>query len=159
MAEENGEKKGTGLIDRVRQDVTDLKETIKVKGKEELEGLKEPEKTQVFRSIFRVKHDETPRNRALSVLSNVFFHLHPAKVNRDAGIRQIVGVVDLEPVPVVVPHIQRRGGCRLDGKVRVQGGNVRARRRQGRAVIGDARVPDRARPGRLRERVRREPRD
>jgi hypothetical protein len=28
MAEENGEKKGTGLLDRVRQDITDLKETI-----------------------------------------------------------------------------------------------------------------------------------
>ena len=27
MAEENGEKKGTGLLDRVRQDVADLKET------------------------------------------------------------------------------------------------------------------------------------
>ncbi len=84
MAEENGEKKGTGLLDRVRQDVTDLREVIKEKGKEELEGLKAPEKTQLFRSIFRVRHDETPRNRALSVLSNVFFHLHPAKVNRDA---------------------------------------------------------------------------
>ena len=33
MAEENGEKKGTGLLDRVRQDVTDLKEVIKEKGK------------------------------------------------------------------------------------------------------------------------------
>src|SRR5258708_6701770 len=84
MAEENGEKKSTGLLYRGRQDITDLKETIKEKGKDEIEGLKEPEKSQVFRSIFRVKHDETPRNRALSVLSNVFFHLHPAKVNRDA---------------------------------------------------------------------------
>jgi hypothetical protein len=84
MAEENGKKNGVGLIDRVRQDITDLKETIKEKGKDEIEGLKEPEKSQVFRSIFRVKHDETARNRALSVLSNVFFHLHPAKVNRDA---------------------------------------------------------------------------
>ncbi len=42
--------------------------------------LKEPEKTQpLYRSMFRVKHDEEPRNRALSVLSNVFFHRHPAK--------------------------------------------------------------------------------
>ena len=30
------------------------------------------------------KHDDTPRNRALGVLSNVFLHLHPAKINRDA---------------------------------------------------------------------------
>src|SRR5215470_2576970 len=42
------------------------------------------EQTQVYKSMFRVKHDEEPRNRALSVLSNVFFHLHPARVNRDA---------------------------------------------------------------------------
>ncbi len=44
MAEENGKKKGTGLLDRVRQDVTDLKETIKEKGKEELGGLKRARK-------------------------------------------------------------------------------------------------------------------
>ncbi len=31
-----------------------------------------------------MKHDETPRSRALGVLSNVFLHLHPAKINRDA---------------------------------------------------------------------------
>src|SRR5258708_17966012 len=84
MAEDNGQKKSTGLLDRVRQDVTDLKDVIKEKGKEELEGLKEPEQSQLFRSIYRFKHDETPRNRALSVLSNVFFHLHHAKGNRDA---------------------------------------------------------------------------
>src|SRR5258708_2093925 len=84
MAEDNGEKKPKSFLDRFRQDAQDIKEVIKEKGKDELEGLKEPEKTQLFRSIFRVKHDETPRNRALSVLSNVFFHLHPAKVNRDA---------------------------------------------------------------------------
>ncbi|HVN79463.1 MAG TPA: cytochrome b N-terminal domain-containing protein [Terriglobia bacterium] len=46
--------------------------------------LKEPEKTQLYKSIFRVKHDEKPRSRALGVLSNVFLHLHPAKINRDA---------------------------------------------------------------------------
>ena len=45
---------------------------------------KDPTKTQVYTSIFRVKHDDTPRNRSLGVLSNVFLHLHPAKINRDA---------------------------------------------------------------------------
>ena len=54
MAEDNGEKKPKGFLDRFRQDAQDIKEVIKVKGKEELEGLKEPEKTQLFRSIFRV---------------------------------------------------------------------------------------------------------
>src|SRR4051794_28711218 len=48
------------------------------------ETIKAPEKTDVWKSILRVKHDDTPRSRALGVLSNVFLHLHPAKVNRDA---------------------------------------------------------------------------
>src|SRR5438552_17289898 len=64
-----------------------LKEQIQnLKGrvKEEGESLKRPEKTQLFKSMFRVKHDDSDRSRALGVLSNVFFHLHPAKINRDA---------------------------------------------------------------------------
>jgi quinol-cytochrome oxidoreductase complex cytochrome b subunit len=84
MPEENGEGKKTGLLDRVKEDAKALTELVKEKGKEELESLKEPEKTQLYRSIFRVKHEPTPRSRALSVLTNVFFHLHPAKINRDA---------------------------------------------------------------------------
>jgi quinol-cytochrome oxidoreductase complex cytochrome b subunit len=84
MAEENEGGKRTGLLDKVQGDAKALKEFIKEKSKEELEGLKEPEKTQLYRSIFRVKHEDTPRSRSLSVLTNVFFHLHPAKVNRDA---------------------------------------------------------------------------
>ncbi len=48
------------------------------------ETIKAPEKTDVWKSILRVKHDETPRSRALGVLSNVFLHLHPAKINRDS---------------------------------------------------------------------------
>jgi len=80
----NGSKKGVGLITKIKEDVKALPQVLKEKGREELEGLKEPEKTQLFRSIFRVKHDDTPRGRALGVLSNVFFHLHPAKINRDA---------------------------------------------------------------------------
>src|SRR5436190_6434190 len=39
---------------------------------------------QIWKSVFRHKLDETPRNRSLAVLSNVFLHLHPAKINRDA---------------------------------------------------------------------------
>jgi cytochrome b6 len=48
------------------------------------ETIKAPEKTDLWKSVLRVKHDETPRSRALGVLSNVFLHLHPAKINRDA---------------------------------------------------------------------------
>src|SRR6266576_7303698 len=57
---------------------------VRARAVEELKALKQPEKTDVFKSILRVKHDETPRSRALGVLSNVFLHLHPAKINRDA---------------------------------------------------------------------------
>ncbi len=84
MPDETGGKKGLGLLEKIREDAKALPKVLKEKGKEEIESLKEPEKTQLFRSIFRVKHDDTPRNRALSVLTNVFFHLHPAKINRDA---------------------------------------------------------------------------
>ena len=84
MPEENAGNKRRGLVGKLTEGANALKAFFKEKGKEELEALKEPEKTQLYRSIFRVKHDETPRNRALSVLSNVFFHLHPAKINRDA---------------------------------------------------------------------------
>ncbi|MGH9792190.1 MAG: hypothetical protein ACRD5W_13350, partial [Candidatus Acidiferrales bacterium] len=67
----NANDKRVGLLDRVRDRVRDDVKGLPVvieKGKEELESLKEPEKTQLFRSIFRVKHDDQPRNRALSVL-------------------------------------------------------------------------------------------
>src|SRR5260370_800247 len=84
MPEDNGAKKGLGILEEIREDAKALPKVLKERAKEELEGVKAPEKTQLFRSIFRVKHDDTPRNRALSVLTNVFFHLHPAKINRDA---------------------------------------------------------------------------
>ncbi len=45
---------------------------------------KQMKKSQVWRSIIRHKLDDTPRNRVLAVLSNVFLHLHPARINRDA---------------------------------------------------------------------------
>src|SRR5438445_11033043 len=92
MAEENNKngKNGNrvGLLERVKStmkdDVQALKTDIPTKAKEQIEGLKDPTKTQVYTSIFRHKHDDTPRNRALGVLSTVFLHLHPAKINRDA---------------------------------------------------------------------------
>jgi len=84
MADEpnpNSGKKGlTAIIEEVREETKVLTEKVK----EDLETLKKPEKTQLFKSIFRVRHDESERSRALSVLTNVFFHLHPAKINRDA---------------------------------------------------------------------------
>ncbi len=84
MADEknsNSNKKGlTGLLKGVREEV----EVLKEKAAEDIRILKKPEKTQLYKSIFRVKHDEKPRSRALGILTNVFLHLHPAKINRDA---------------------------------------------------------------------------
>jgi len=62
-----------------------LKEKIREDLKELREDLKEPQKTQLWKSVFRVKHERAdPRTRALGVLTNVFLHLHPARINRDA---------------------------------------------------------------------------
>ena len=75
------EKRDSGLVpSKVRDEFKVLRE----KAEESLQSLKKPEKTQLFKSMFRVKHDDSERSRALSVLTNVFFHLHPAKINRDA---------------------------------------------------------------------------
>jgi hypothetical protein len=80
--------KSVGLVGRlkagVKEDLESLKTDLPAKAKEQVELLKKPTKTQVYTSIFRHKRDDTPRNRALGVLSNVFLHLHPAKINRDA---------------------------------------------------------------------------
>ncbi len=48
------------------------------------ELLKSPKDGQVWKSVIRHKLDDTPRTRALAVLSNVFIHLHPSRINRDA---------------------------------------------------------------------------
>jgi cytochrome b6 len=74
------QKPPAGLVEKLRGDAQVLKE----RALEEVGALKKPEKTQLYKSIFRVKHDDSERSRALGVLSNVFLHLHPAKVNRDA---------------------------------------------------------------------------
>src|SRR6185437_3635127 len=80
--------KTTGVVERITSGVKDDLNSIKIdlpaKAKEQVDLLKDPTKTQLYTSIFRHKHDDTPRNRALGVLSNVFLHLHPAKINRDA---------------------------------------------------------------------------
>src|SRR5258705_4010983 len=76
-----GQSSGTGIIDRVRETGAVLKD----RAVEEVKTYKDPQDTQVWQSIFRVSHDRSdPRNRSLAILSNVFLHLHPAKINRDA---------------------------------------------------------------------------
>src|SRR5688572_30902319 len=76
-----GEKANTSLIGKVRETGTSLKD----RAIEEAKTYKDPQDTQLWKSIFRVSHDRSdPRNRSLAVLSNVFLHLHPAKINRDA---------------------------------------------------------------------------
>jgi cytochrome b6 len=85
MADESGENgRKTGVLETLKEKTQELSETVKVKAREQVEELKKPEETQLFRAIFRIKHNDEPRNRALSTLNNLFFHIHPAKVNRDA---------------------------------------------------------------------------
>ena len=85
MADEGGESgRKPGVLEDIKDKTRELGETLKVKAREQAEDLKKPEDTQLYRAIFRVKHNEEPRNRALSTLNNLFFHIHPAKVNRDA---------------------------------------------------------------------------
>ncbi len=75
------EKASTSLLGKVKESSTALKD----RAIEEAKGYKDVQDTQLWKSIFRVSHDRSdPRNRSLAVLSNVFLHLHPAKINRDA---------------------------------------------------------------------------
>ncbi|HUE80950.1 MAG TPA: hypothetical protein VMM84_02470, partial [Pyrinomonadaceae bacterium] len=77
----SGKKADTSLVQRVRETSTALKD----RAVDEAKTYKDPKETQLWKSIFRVSHDRSdPRNRSLSILSNVFLHLHPAKINRDA---------------------------------------------------------------------------
>jgi cytochrome b6 len=78
----NGKKGLAALLDK--QELQANLQAVKEKVKEDAKALKQPTKTDLYKSVFRVKHDETPRSRALGVLTNVFLHLHPAKINRDA---------------------------------------------------------------------------
>src|SRR5580698_4678045 len=72
----NGKGKMTALLEGGK--------VVRERAAEEMKALKQPEKTDLWKSVLRVKHDETPRSRALGVLSNVFLQLHRAKINRDA---------------------------------------------------------------------------
>ena len=75
------EKSSAGLLEKVKEGTT----ALKARAIEEAKGYKDVQETQLWKSIFRVSHDRSdPRNRSLAVLSNVFLHLHPAKINRDA---------------------------------------------------------------------------
>ena len=48
--------------------------------------LKSITETQIWKSLFRHKYPDNPRDQALAVLSNVFLHLHPIKVKK-SGVR------------------------------------------------------------------------
>src|SRR5262245_60314183 len=75
------EKSSAGIVDRVK----DTSTSLATRAAEEVKTYQDPQDTQLWKSIFRVSHDRSdPRNRSLAILSNVFLHLHPAKINRDA---------------------------------------------------------------------------
>ncbi len=54
------------------------------KAREGIGLFRRPKESRIWKSIFRHKLDDTPRNRALVIVSNVFLHLHPTRINRDA---------------------------------------------------------------------------
>ena len=75
------ENASASLIGKVKEGTT----AVTKRAIEEAKEYKDVQETQLWKSIFRVSHDRSdPRNRSLAVLSNVFLHLHPAKINRDA---------------------------------------------------------------------------
>jgi quinol-cytochrome oxidoreductase complex cytochrome b subunit len=79
------EGRGQKARAKIKEDLELLKQKASKESiKGEIENLKEPTRTQIYKSMFRVKHEPTPRSRSLGVLTNVFLHLHPAKINRDA---------------------------------------------------------------------------
>lgn len=85
MADDGGESgRKPGFLNHIKKKTRELGAALTGKAREQAEELKKPEDTQLYRAIFRIKHNEEPRNRALSTLNNLFFHIHPAKVNRDA---------------------------------------------------------------------------
>ncbi|HYX41912.1 MAG TPA: hypothetical protein VE821_09460, partial [Pyrinomonadaceae bacterium] len=65
---EEEQSKATALIEKAREQGLALRD----RAKKEFEGYKDPQQTQLWKSIFRVSHDRSdPRNRSLAVLSNV----------------------------------------------------------------------------------------
>ena len=72
----------TGEDDRDKSMIERVKEgagALKDRAIDEAKEYKDPQETQLWKSIFRVSHDRSdPRNRSLAILSNVFLHLHPA---------------------------------------------------------------------------------
>ncbi len=46
--------------------------------------IKTVTKSPIWKSVFRHDYKDTPRNRYLQVLSNIWLHLHPTKVSRHA---------------------------------------------------------------------------
>ena len=38
----------------------------------------------IWKSIFRRSYEDTPRNRTLAIMGNLFLHLHPVRVLRGA---------------------------------------------------------------------------
>ena len=106
-----GEKSNAGLVERAKDTAAALKD----RALEEAKDYKDPQQTQVWKSIFRVSHERSdPRNRSLAILSNVFLHLHPAKINRDAvryqytwGMGGITFYLFISSTPVNVSTMKR----------------------------------------------------
>src|SRR4029453_2435621 len=77
----SGDESSKGLMDQVREGTSALKD----RAIDAAQVYKDPHATQLWKPVFRVYHKRSdPRNPSLAILSNVFLHLHPEKINRDA---------------------------------------------------------------------------
>ena len=108
----NGASSNGSLLDRAKAGTRELVE----KAKEDAQALKAPQKTQVWKSIFRVKHDDTPRARALAPA--VAQAVRAANV---AGPVHVSGCAKgcAHPAPSPLTIIGRAGACdiHLNGTV------------------------------------------
>ena len=77
--------RGLWLSDKDDKDKLDIRELIKTKG---VPGavVHSIKNSQIWRSFFRHSLVDTPKTRMQTIISNVFLHLHPAKVKRHAPL-------------------------------------------------------------------------
>jgi cytochrome b6 len=84
MPEENRGNRKTDVLEQGEGKLSELKQWFQTKLAEQTEELKRPEDTQLYKAFFRIGRVDDSRNRALHTLNNLFLHIHPTKVNRDA---------------------------------------------------------------------------
>ena len=85
---------GVAVVDEAPQSVKEnikaeldllKKKTAKESVLQEIEDLKDPTKSQIYKSMFRVKHEPTPRSRSLGSYPTIVGHLTRHRQPRTLG--------------------------------------------------------------------------